>query len=344
MPTHNPGLGSLVWIDRLRDPKTGAPLVRYADMLHSYSGGEYPIAEGIPDFLSRDNEAIDRYTAANIDYYEKEDRKRYELMWSQYVDDYSYKRIRRILEDHAQIELRNGTVYLDLGCGFGYFVFNLLSAEEIVEHHAIDVHFNGLLSVLNRAVYTGRYVQAVRGSVYELPYATESFDLITANGVLHHLAEANKASAQIAGKLASDGYGIFIEPTAMWEWTHKRSPLFLMRLWCHTLRGIFKKRTGKTDSLRSHTKVSKEPDKMSVSDWVSAFRDAGLEVRVTQFHFLAGFFRCWVVAELMRSRKFWPLAVPLYRGVRIAEFLDHWLFRYPNKGFYYIITVHKPRR
>lgn len=341
MPTRNSKLGSLVWIDRLRDPKTGAPLVRYVDTLRSYSGGEYPIAEGIPDFLSRDDEAIDQCTAANIGYYEKEDRKRYELMWSQYVDDCSYKRIRRILEDYAQIELKNGTVYLDLGCGFGYFVLNLLSAEEIIEHHAIDVHFNGLLSVLNRAVHTGRYVQAVRGSVYELPYATESFDLITANGVLHHLAEANKASVQIASKLAPDGYGVFIEPTVMWKWTHKLGPLFLMRSCCHMLTGIFTKRSGQTDSLRSHGKASKEPDNMSVSDWVSAFRDAGLEVRVTQFHFLAGFFRSWIVAELMRSRELWPIAGLLYRGVRIAELLDHWLLRHPSRGFYHLITVHK---
>jgi len=328
------------WMNRLCDPETGDPVYKEEDTIRGSKDKVFPITMGIPDFLSVEADNIDRYTAANISWYEKESVKRYEYMWSQYIDDYSYKRIRRILEDYAQVKFKKETVYLDLGCGFGYFCLNLLRADEITEYHAADVHFNGLRNIIIRTNFQKKYIQVIRCSVYNLPYKTESFDLITANGVLHHLADSHSAATQIANKLSKGGYGVFIEPTQAWKWAYQNNP-FSKHSWYQWLNRRNNKSFDKAIP-GSGKGVHNEPEEMSIHSWVSALKTAGLEVRIKQFHFLAGFYRCWIVSRLLKNSKYWPIASILYRGLKMAEFLDHRLFRNTHRGFYYLIIVYKP--
>jgi ubiquinone/menaquinone biosynthesis C-methylase UbiE len=332
--------GKLYWLYRLCDPETGERLYRKGNAIYSSAGKEFPIIMGIPDFLFDESKSVDRYTKANISWYEKEDIKRYEYMWSQYIDSYSYNRIRRILEDYAKVKLKKETVYLDLGCGFGYFSLNLLDETKIIEHHALDVHFKGLHKIIERAAQKSKNIQAVRGTVYNLPYIAESFDLITANGVLHHLGDMHKAALQIEKIISQDGYGVFIEPTDRWKWAHRYNP-FSFVSWRNWWRD---KNNNKNVESRNQKESSTEPGDISINSWVSELKSTGLDVRVKRFHFLAGFYRCWIVSHLMKKRKFWPFASLLYNGMKIFECFDHLFFRYNRNGFYYLIIVHKISR
>ena len=60
----------------------------------------------------------------------------------------------------------------------------------------------------------------------ELPFADESFDLITCFGALHHVANVSKVVAEMARCLVPGGYALIREPiVSMGDWRHPRAGL-----------------------------------------------------------------------------------------------------------------------
>ena len=355
MPESNPSATThnLPWLNRLCDPETGDRLAKKGNVLYTTANQKYPIHQGIPNFLLEDYETLDTYTRPNIDFYENESQEYYESLHLLFVDKYTYKWVRCIIEEYAQIHITPKTIYLDVGCGYGYLSLNLLAATEITEYHALDVHFNGLQSIINKAHQLGQPIQTVRGTIYKLPYPAQTFNLITGRGVLHHLANLPLAAQQIAHKLALNSYALFIEPTPMWQWAVFHNPFYSFRL--RGPRRTLKKWLNKfgfaqpipTLPPKVLTAQDKETDQIPLSDWVAAFKKEGLDVKVKQFNFLAGFFQSWFIYPLMRKRNLWFMANILYTILKILNLIDHYLLKhvahtFSTFAFFHLIIIHKP--
>ena len=79
----------------MRAPGGHSPLYLKDNLLYTPGGDKYPVIGEIPDFLSSETE-VDRYTKANITHYEQVHPTQYERMLFQYLDRYSYRRIRAL--------------------------------------------------------------------------------------------------------------------------------------------------------------------------------------------------------------------------------------------------------
>ena len=96
--------------------------------------------------------------------------------------------------------------WLDVGCGRGGIV-ELLGGEVTLCVGA-DLDLASLRE--HRAPHTRRVAAPADG----LPFADESFDLVTCSWVMEHLADPGRAFAQIARVLAHGGHWVFLTPNA----------------------------------------------------------------------------------------------------------------------------------
>ena len=78
---------------------------------------------------------------------------------------------------------------LDVGCGTGY-LFELLLAQREAEYHGLDLSPEMLK--MAEAKFNGR-VALVEGSADRLPYADDSFDVVTCIQSFHHYPDPDKA-------------------------------------------------------------------------------------------------------------------------------------------------------
>ena len=102
--------------------------------------------------------------------------------------------------------------WLDVGCGRGGIV-ELLGREAAL-CVGVDLDLASLRE--HRAPHTRR----VAAPADALPFADESFDLVTCSWVLEHLADPHRAFAQISRVLTAGGHWVFLTPNA-------RNPLTL---------------------------------------------------------------------------------------------------------------------
>lgn len=107
-------------------------------------------------------------------------------------DHHSYfeeaKRLLSIRLERNQIQLDNlpNAKVLDQGCGGGRYTtaWKLLGAESCV---GLDYSEIGLEDARNRVEIAGiKNIEFVKGSVLEMPFSDETFDIVYSNGVLHH--------------------------------------------------------------------------------------------------------------------------------------------------------------
>ena len=96
--------------------------------------------------------------------------------------------------------------WLDVGCGRGG-IMELLGGK-VALCVGVDLDLVSLRE--HRAPHTRR----VAAPVDALPFADESFDLVTCSWVMEHLADPRRAFAQIARVLAPGGHWVFLTPNA----------------------------------------------------------------------------------------------------------------------------------
>jgi len=82
---------------------------------------------------------------------------------------------------------------LDAGCGEGFVLRHLRAHLPALELHGADLDQAAL--AMARHLTSG--VAFCRGSVYALPYAAESFELVLCTEVLEHLGEPERALAEL---------------------------------------------------------------------------------------------------------------------------------------------------
>jgi len=91
---------------------------------------------------------------------------------------------------------------LEVGYGSGFLLPTL--ARGAGELHGIDLDAEPA-SVRQLVAERGCSAELVRGSVYQLPYAAGSFDLIVSFSTFEHLHEYRRALAEVCRVLAADG-------------------------------------------------------------------------------------------------------------------------------------------
>ena len=116
---------------------------------------------------------------------------------------------RRTIESHAAFvmpRLKAGWRVLDCGCGPGTVTLGLARMVFPGEVIAIDQEPSQLeLARQNAAAAQVTNVGFQNGSVYELPFADEQFDLVFAHAVFEHLKEPAAALGQIRRVLKPGG-------------------------------------------------------------------------------------------------------------------------------------------
>ncbi|CAK0908949.1 unnamed protein product [Prorocentrum cordatum] len=97
---------------------------------------------------------------------------------------------------------------LDIGCGGG-LVSNALASTPGYEVHGLDRSEEALSYARGVAERHGTGAAFRAGSVYELPFAAESFDAIVISDVLEHLLDLPRALAEAARVLRPGGRFLF---------------------------------------------------------------------------------------------------------------------------------------
>lgn len=113
-----------------------------------------------------------------------------------------------LIAEHLKPESR----WLDAGTGTRILEDDLDGLENwLVQQCRVTVGMDLLLSDhLNIRML-------VRGSIYDIPFADNSFDLVTCNVVMEHLAEPEKAVAEVARVLVRGGAFIINTPN-LWNY------------------------------------------------------------------------------------------------------------------------------
>lgn len=103
--------------------------------------------------------------------------------------------------------LSPATVWLDAGCGSRLLENDLDPLENWLTSHCKTTIGMDVSVTSNRNISS-----LVNGSLYELPFADNSFDLITCRMVVEHLAQPHRAFAESARCLRPGGAFIAITP------------------------------------------------------------------------------------------------------------------------------------
>ncbi len=101
---------------------------------------------------------------------------------------------------------RHGLTYLEAGCGTGHLLVGVAKAYPDWRCHGIDLSAASLDVAGRLAARHGVEVTLARGSYLDpLPFEIEAFDIISAQGTIHHTADPAAALSALGRALAGDG-------------------------------------------------------------------------------------------------------------------------------------------
>lgn len=140
----------------------------------------------------------------------------YETFFREY-DGFRYRHEGHILECLNKIDFTGKTV-LEVGLGQG------ADSEQIIRRGArwsgIDLTWEFVARVRTRlALRHLDYENICQGSVLNIPFADDLFDIVISHGVLHHVPEVRRAQEEIARVLKPDGE-LIIMLYARWSFNY----------------------------------------------------------------------------------------------------------------------------
>ena len=154
-------------------------------------GGTVPIIRGIPRFVATVSDATARHTQASFGY-----------EWTHF-NDWEPSGETNINEYFQGIDLdslRRATV-LDAGCGMGRHARQVAKFARYV----VAMDFSMAIDQAARNTAALDNVDCVQADLLELPFRDDAFDFVYSLGVLHHLAETEKALHHLIRKLKPGG-------------------------------------------------------------------------------------------------------------------------------------------
>jgi ubiquinone/menaquinone biosynthesis C-methylase UbiE len=221
---------------------------------------------------------------------------------------------------------------LDIGCGTG-FVIDLLR-DTFAEIHGLDA----TPAMLEQVDTTNGNITLHEGIAEELPFADESFDLVTAYSVLHHLADHRPVLAEAARVLRPGGVlYVDLEPNrAFWqaitrveqEWSHQLDALDEIvareiQAVLHVQDGVRERFGIEAETFRSAEFIKSELGGFEPSEFEADARAAGFASCQTTYEWFLGQaalmhgdtpeHAAYVEAHLRRQL---PVSAPLFKYLR----------------------------
>lgn len=150
---------------------------------------------------------------ANVLYHDWESQT-YDEKWSISYDD---RCISYAADRFVTIAGRDGWPYsyaLELGCGTGFFLLNLMQAGVIERGSVSDISSGMLAAALRNAEGLGLSVDGRVADAESIPYEDDSFDLVVGHAFLHHLPDVEQSLRETLRVLKPGGRFVFAgEPT-----------------------------------------------------------------------------------------------------------------------------------
>ena len=125
------------------------------------------------------------------------------------VEEFRYPKVKGLIT--KWLEPKNGEMILDLGCGVGWFIFEIMKI-----HHKIDLFFVGLDPAISN-IYWLNYrsreenkdnLLGILGEAESLPFSDNLFDKIITSEVIEHIFDKGKAINQMHRVLKPNGKAI----------------------------------------------------------------------------------------------------------------------------------------
>jgi ubiquinone/menaquinone biosynthesis C-methylase UbiE len=177
---------------------------------------EPPEPAGAPTRVTTREEiaaARDDPKLANILYHDWE-AQTYDEKWS---ISYDARCVTYARDRFVTIAGRDGWPYptaLELGCGTGFFLLNLMQAGVASRGFVTDISPGMVEVALRNARNLGLDVQGRVADAETIPYDDDSVDLVVGHAVLHHIPDVGKALREVLRVLRPGGRFVFAgEPT-----------------------------------------------------------------------------------------------------------------------------------
>ncbi|GAA3510796.1 class I SAM-dependent methyltransferase [Actinocatenispora rupis] len=155
---------------------------------------------------------------ANILYHDWE-ADTYDEKWSISYDErcVTYARDR-----FAHVAGTDGWPYrnaLELGCGTGFFLLNLMQAGVIEKGYVTDISPGMVDVALRNAKQLGLDVSGRVSDAETIAYDDATFDLVVGHAMLHHIPDVEQALREVLRVLRPGGRFVFCgEPTKVGDW------------------------------------------------------------------------------------------------------------------------------
>ena len=112
---------------------------------------------------------------------------------------------------------------LELGCGTGFFMLNLIQAGVISQGFVTDISPGMVDVAVRNATSLGLDVQGRVADAESIPYDDDTFDLVVGHAVLHHIPEVEIALKEVLRVLKPGGRFVFAgEPTRHGDFIARR--------------------------------------------------------------------------------------------------------------------------
>ena len=195
-------------------PKTGKTLTKRNNELVSDNGESFPVVNEIPRFVSPDN-----YASA------------FGLQWKNFaktqLDSFSGTNISKERLERClgfPIEQLKGKTLLEVGSGAGRFTELLIKGG--AEVHSVDL--SAAVEVNKENMGNAANYSIAQASVYELPFAKESFDIVVCLGVIQHTPSSEK-TIETLYQMVKPG-GLLVIDHYIWRINYYFNPATYYRL------------------------------------------------------------------------------------------------------------------